>query len=79
MDLEIMRLMADRRQFENYMSASQAIAASQGNAPSAIVALEDGIYYAATPTGGTVPVTPAYRGASIGDAVSVRGSIANAL
>ena len=79
MDLETMRLIADRRQFENYKTANQEISASQGKAPSSITSLEDGIYYATGPTGGTTPVTPAYRGAAIGDVVSVRGGIANAL
>jgi hypothetical protein len=79
MDLEIMRLMADRRQFESYKATSQAIAASLGNGPSAITSREDGVFYATGPTGGTIPVIPAYRGASVGDVVSIRGGVANAL
>ena len=69
---------ADGAQFKQFMGDSEAIVEAQKRMPYALVDRVDGILYAKGPLGDSQPVTPAYRGATVGDVVSVRGNVANA-
>ena len=77
-NLEAIAAKADGDQFKQFMSNSEAIAEAQKRLPYALVDRVDGILYAKGPLGDSQPVTPAYRGATVGDVVSVRGNVANA-